>query len=87
MTVNIEALDGVQKTPRLGIKERSWQRDKMSQETGARETCTNAKAILEVASNGVLVPLKTTLETRARDAFLDVYITNVPVKQASGTLE
>jgi len=38
-------------------------------------------------SGGQLVALKTTLETRARETVIDVYITSVPVKQASGTLE
>ena len=38
-------------------------------------------------NNGILVPLKTTLETRARDSSISVYVTSVPVKQASGTLE
>jgi tRNA-specific adenosine deaminase 3 len=59
----------------------------MTQETEGKETCTNAKAAPDATSKGVLVPLKTALETRARDSFIDVYVTSVPVKQASGTLE
>jgi hypothetical protein len=38
-------------------------------------------------NNGILVPLKTTLETRARDSSISVYVTSVPVKKASRTLE
>ena len=36
---------------------------------------------------GRLIPLKTTLETCAGESLLNVYITSVPVKQASGSLE
>ncbi|KUJ08543.1 cytidine deaminase-like protein [Mollisia scopiformis] len=35
---------------------------------------------------GRLVPLKTTLETRRRDMVVEVYVTAVPVKAASGSL-
>lgn len=35
---------------------------------------------------GCLIPLKTTLELRAGDAMLDVYITRVPVKAANHIL-
>jgi hypothetical protein len=37
--------------------------------------------------NSILIALKTTLETKARESFISVYATSVPVKQASGTLE
>ncbi len=39
------------------------------------------------SSHGILIPLKTTLETRARESLVSVFVTTVPVKQASGTLE
>lgn len=35
---------------------------------------------------GRLVPLKTTLETRKRDTVVEVYVTAVPIKAASGAL-
>lgn len=38
-------------------------------------------------SGGILVPLKTAMEVRARESFIEVYVTSVPVKQASGALE
>lgn len=57
----------------------------MSQETRGKETCTKEAA--DATSKGILVPLKTTMETRARDSFISVYVTRVPVKQASATLE
>ncbi len=38
-------------------------------------------------TEGVFVPLKTTLETRAVEKVINVYITSVPAKQASGTLK
>jgi hypothetical protein len=41
----------------------------------------------ERGRTGVLVPLKTVLEMRARESFISVYVTSVPVKQASVTLE
>jgi tRNA-specific adenosine deaminase 3 len=59
----------------------------MTEEQTGKETCTNAKAVPDATSKGVLAPLKTILETRARDSFINVYVTSVPVKQASGTLE
>ncbi|KAH8781953.1 cytidine deaminase-like protein [Hyaloscypha finlandica] len=59
----------------------------MTQETKGKETCTNAKAVPDATPKGILIPLKTTLETRARGSLLDVYVTSVPVKQASGALE
>ncbi|PMD56372.1 cytidine deaminase-like protein [Hyaloscypha bicolor E] len=59
----------------------------MTRETKGKETCTNAKAVPDATPKGILVPLKTTLETRARGSLLDVYVTSVPVKQASGALE
>jgi hypothetical protein len=34
-----------------------------------------------------LIALKTALETKARDTLIDVYITVVPVKNASGALK
>jgi tRNA-specific adenosine deaminase 3 len=58
----------------------------MTQGTKGKETCTEAGADA-ISKGGILVPLKTTLETRARDSFISVYVTSVPVKQASGTLE
>lgn len=39
------------------------------------------------STTGRLIPLKTTLETRARDSWLSVYITSVPAKKASGALK
>lgn len=39
------------------------------------------------STSGVLIPLKTILETRARDSLLSVYITSVPAKKASGVLK
>lgn len=39
-----------------------------------------------VKVSGILVPLKTTLETRRSDAVVEVYVTAVPVKGASGAL-
>lgn len=33
-----------------------------------------------------LVPLKTTLETRKRDAVVEVYVATVPAKEANGIL-
>ncbi|KAE9372072.1 cytidine deaminase-like protein [Stipitochalara longipes BDJ] len=59
----------------------------MTQETKGKESCTNAKVAPKRTSKCILVPLKTTLETRARDSFITVYVTSVPVKQASRTLE
>ncbi len=59
------------------------------------EVCT-PKALLAMENDqasqcllpkGVLVPLKTTLETRARDRTVEVYVTAVPVKLAHGTLK
>lgn len=38
-------------------------------------------------SHGILVPLKTMLEVRATEALLEVWITCVPVKSASKSLE
>ncbi|KAF7946429.1 hypothetical protein EAE96_009427 [Botrytis aclada] len=46
---------------------------------------TKDKAETSATSSG-LVPLKTTLETRARYSLLNVYITSVPAKKASGVL-
>ncbi|KAM0129386.1 hypothetical protein ACHAP3_007891 [Botrytis cinerea] len=46
---------------------------------------TENKAEASATSSG-LVPLKTTLETRARYSLLSVYITSVPAKKASGVL-
>jgi tRNA-specific adenosine deaminase 3 len=62
-------------------------RNEMTQETKGKETCTNVTAVPDTTPKGILVPLKTTLETRARGSLLDVYVTSVPIKQASGTLE
>jgi tRNA-specific adenosine deaminase 3 len=47
---------------------------------------TENKAEASATSSG-LVPLKTTLETRARYSLLSVYITSVPAKKASGVLK
>lgn len=58
----------------------------MTRETVGKETCTKAGAD-GTSNGGVLFPLRTTLETRARDSFIGVYVTSVPVKQASGSLE
>jgi hypothetical protein len=47
-------------------------------------------ALIEPSTQGYhgrLVPLKTTLETRAGETLVDVYITYVPVKLASRVLE
>jgi tRNA-specific adenosine deaminase 3 len=59
----------------------------MTQVTRGKQTCSDKEEIQDASPNGVLVPLKTTLETTARDSFISVYVTSVPVKQASGTLE
>jgi hypothetical protein len=40
-----------------------------------------------IITRGVLAPLKTTLELRSSDAYLDVYITAVPVKNANTILK
>ncbi|KAA8573654.1 hypothetical protein MFRU_001g03840 [Monilinia fructicola] len=45
------------------------------------------EARVPIRTSGSLIPLKTTLETRARDSLLSVYITHVPAKKASGVLE
>ena len=58
----------------------------MTQETKGKETCKHDDSGIQ-AYTGTLVALKTTLETRARESFISVYVTSVPVKQASGTLE
>ena len=42
---------------------------------------------VDQSSGGQLIPLKTTLETRARESIINIYVTSVPVKQASGALE
>ncbi|QSZ34125.1 hypothetical protein DSL72_005713 [Monilinia vaccinii-corymbosi] len=47
---------------------------------------TPEEARAPIRTSGRLVPLKTTLETRARDSLLSVYITHVPAKKASGVL-
>ncbi|CAD6449768.1 25e8c1de-95ce-45c6-b0b7-b8f748ff1de6 [Sclerotinia trifoliorum] len=47
---------------------------------------TNKMAGALTNTSGGLIPLKTTLETRARDSLLSVYITSVPVKKASNVL-
>ncbi|KAF7866784.1 hypothetical protein EAF04_005626 [Stromatinia cepivora] len=47
---------------------------------------TNKKAGASLSTSGGLIPLKTTLETRARDSLLSVYITSIPAKKASGVL-
>ncbi len=58
----------------------------MTQEARSKGTCTKAGVDVTL-KDGTLVPLKTILETRARDSFISVYATSVPVKQASRTLE
>lgn len=58
----------------------------MTQEARSKGTCTK-EAVGTTLKGGTLVPLKTVLETRARDSFISVYVTSVPVKQASRTLE
>ncbi|KAF5869657.1 putative cytidine and deoxycytidylate deaminase zinc-binding region protein [Botrytis fragariae] len=47
---------------------------------------TKNKAEALASTSSGLVPLKTTLETRARYSLLSVYITSVPAKKASGVL-
>ncbi|TGO83779.1 hypothetical protein BPOR_0594g00070 [Botrytis porri] len=47
---------------------------------------TQIKAEASDSTSSGLVPLKTTLETRARYSLLSVYITSVPAKKASGVL-
>ncbi|KAI9647454.1 hypothetical protein NHQ30_003839 [Ciborinia camelliae] len=47
---------------------------------------TSNEAEASTGSSASLIPLKTTLETRARDSLLSVYITSVPAKKASGVL-
>ncbi|ESZ95033.1 hypothetical protein SBOR_4566 [Sclerotinia borealis F-4128] len=39
-----------------------------------------------ISTSGSLIPLKSILETRARDSLLSVYIISVPAKKASGVL-
>jgi tRNA-specific adenosine deaminase 3 len=58
----------------------------MTQEATSKGTCMKAGVDVTL-EGGTLVPLKTILETRARDSFISVYVTSVPVKQASRTLE
>lgn len=41
----------------------------------------------KLGRKGVLVPLKTTMETRARERVVEVYVTAVSPKQASNTLK
>ncbi|KAH8803123.1 cytidine deaminase-like protein [Xylogone sp. PMI_703] len=61
----------------------------MTQAHGEGQQCLPEK-ILSIgngtAPSGQLIPLKTMLETTARDRLLDVYITSVPPKKASGIL-
>lgn len=49
-------------------------------------TCTK-EGVDVTSKGGTLVPLKTVLETRARESCISVYVTSVPVKQASRTLD
>lgn len=58
----------------------------MTQEARSKGTCTK-EGVDVTLKGGTLVPLKTVLETRARESCISVYVTSVPVKQASRTLE
>ena len=58
----------------------------MTQELKGKDSCTN-DGPRNTSQTGTLVALKTILETKARESFITVYVTSVPVKQASGTLE
>lgn len=77
----------------LDARAEAQERDEMTQEfknmseKSCVETQDDRPSPDGASNNGILVPLKTTLETRARDSFISVYVTSVPVKQASGTLE
>jgi tRNA-specific adenosine deaminase 3 len=55
--------------------------------TGNQSFVEESDAIPARFGSRKLVPLKTTLETRARDTVINVYVTLVPVKQASTALK
>ncbi|RFU30589.1 hypothetical protein B7463_g5736, partial [Scytalidium lignicola] len=65
----------------------------MTQEHGEGRKCLLESEPSEPAienginKSGSLIPLKTMLETTARDRLLDVYVTSVPPKKASGVLD
>jgi hypothetical protein len=82
---NIEIHADVEKA-KLDSKARYQERNEMTQEARSKGTCTQT-GLNVTLKGGTLVPLKTILETRARDSFISVYVTSVPVKQASRTLE
>ncbi len=67
-----------------------WIQDEMSNIDVANEACRLEDGKFNGANSfgdGYLVPLKTTLETTARDTIIDVYVTIIPIKQASNTLK
>ena len=59
----------------------------MSCERNGSQISEASDPVPERFGSGKLVPLKTALETTSRDVAINVYVTLVPVKQASAALK